>query len=130
MCGELRRVAEAADGGRNHALNRSAFVLGQLVGGGHLDHEEVAEALRRAGLAIGLGTREVRATISSGLVAGETVPRHPSNGSGRPCVGPDDARTVGPEDSLDLRGCDLPEVGDLSARTRPGCGGVEFRGPE
>ncbi|MGH9165468.1 MAG: bifunctional DNA primase/polymerase [Acidimicrobiales bacterium] len=77
LAGEVARINAAADGRRNHTLNRSAFVLGQIVAGGHLDRAEVVDVLRRAGESAGLGPREVAATLDSGLNAGERWPRHP-----------------------------------------------------
>ena len=78
---EAHGVAAAPVGQRNHALNRAAFRLGQIVGGGHIDAGEAAEVLRRAGEAAGLGAVEVDATLASGLDAGRHWPRHPQ---GRP----------------------------------------------
>ena len=74
---ELARVAGAAEGNRNHALNTAAFNLGQIVEGGHLDRVEVEGALRDAALAAGLDEVEVSATIRSGLDAGAKQPRGP-----------------------------------------------------
>lgn len=91
--GELRRITAARDGRRNHTLNRSAFVLGQIVGGGHLDREHVESLLLSAGQSAGLGDRETRRTVESGLSAGERSPRHP----------PDRAQA-----SVDLRRVELP----------------------
>ncbi len=79
MAGELERIASAEVGRRNHVLNRAAFVLGQIVGGGHLDRAYVAELLEQAGQAVGLGPRETRATVGSGMDAGERSPRHPTD---------------------------------------------------
>lgn len=93
LAGEIERVQSATEGTRNQTLNRSAFVLGQIVGGGHLDHDDVADLLGQAGLAAGLGEREVRMTIASGLRSGARHPRHP----------PDRARA----DPIDLRVVDL-----------------------
>lgn len=99
MSGEVDRVVSAAEGARNHTLNRSAFVLGQLVGAGHLERDEVADVLTRAGCSAGLGEREVAATVASGLSAGERWPRHPSERAvQRGC-----ASAV-----VDLRAVDLP----------------------
>lgn len=77
LAGEINRVQTAPEGSRNQTLNRSAFVLGQIVGGGHLDHEQVADLLGQAGVAAGLDEREVRMTVASGLQAGSHHPRHP-----------------------------------------------------
>lgn len=93
LAGEIERVQTATKGTRNQTLNRSAFVLGQIVGGGHLDHDDVADLLGQAALAAGLGDREVGMTIASGLRSGARHPRHP----------PDRARP----DPIDLRTVDL-----------------------
>jgi hypothetical protein len=65
---------------RNNALNNAALKLGQLVGAGLLDRDEVERALEEAACACGLdtdtpGLRGIRATIKSGLDAGEKKPR-------------------------------------------------------
>jgi hypothetical protein len=74
MDAELAEVASATDV-RNNALNRAAFRLGQLVGAGLGDPARLADALLDAGLHAGLGEREARATIASGLGAGQRHPR-------------------------------------------------------
>jgi len=75
----LRRAAasveSAREGTRNHTLNREAFRLGRLVGGGILDHEQAATALRRAARKAGLPPEETDKTITSGLTAGIARPR-------------------------------------------------------
>jgi hypothetical protein len=72
---ELHRLASCPEGTRNHELNRAAFVVGTLVGGAELDEGFVVEELTRTGLGIGLGEREVAATVRSGLTAGLSRPR-------------------------------------------------------
>lgn len=72
---ELDALARTPEGGRNEQLNRSAFSLGQLVGGGVLDEGEVINKLETVGLGIGLDEREVKRTIQSGLTKGKTHPR-------------------------------------------------------
>ena len=72
---ELERVAFAAPGERNNALNRAAFSLGQLAGAGLLDPGEVAAALAGAALATGLDRREAEKTLASGLRSGMASPR-------------------------------------------------------
>ncbi len=99
LSGEVGQVVGAGEGARNHTLNRSAFVLGQLVGAGHLQRDEVADVLTRAGCSAGLGEREVAATVASGLSAGERWPRNPSD---RPV--PRGGAAAG----IDLRALDLP----------------------
>ncbi len=68
-----------APGGRNHALNRAAFALFQLVAGGELDRDEVIEhlidACHRNGLVKDDGLPSVVATIRSGESAGMQHPR-------------------------------------------------------
>lgn len=75
----LRRAAAdvelAREGTRNHTLNREAFRLGRLVGGGILDHEQAAATLRRAARKAGLPPQETDKTITSGLTAGIARPR-------------------------------------------------------
>jgi hypothetical protein len=82
--GALRReraaVAAARPGngartGRNHTLNRAAFRLGQLVAAGLLNQEAVTVELLAAAGECGLGEREARATISSGLRGAAAKPR-------------------------------------------------------
>lgn len=76
---ECQRVASAPAGQRNDALNRAAFSLGQLVGGGELAEAVVRAELERAAEASGLladdGAGAVRATMESGLAAGRQTPR-------------------------------------------------------
>jgi len=72
---EVGRVALAANGQRNHVLNRGAFALGQLVGVGALDVDEAVGALLTAARGAGLEEREARKTIASGLWSGAARPR-------------------------------------------------------
>jgi hypothetical protein len=72
-CTHLARMSP--DTGRNHALNRAAFNLGQLVATGHLTHDQVVTALTDAALACGLSESETTRTLTSGLSAGMTRPR-------------------------------------------------------
>jgi hypothetical protein len=76
---EIQAVAQAGKGGRNDQLNRSAFSLGQLVGGGHLKHDPVVKALygaaTRNGSVADEGEIAVMATINSGLKGGKDNPR-------------------------------------------------------
>lgn len=73
--GELDRVLAAPVGRRNHTLNAAAYALGQLTATGLLPNTLAADALSRAGAAIGLAPRECAATIRSGLAAGARNPR-------------------------------------------------------
>ncbi|MGH9155202.1 MAG: bifunctional DNA primase/polymerase [Acidimicrobiales bacterium] len=118
MDGELARVAMTAEGGRNHALNRAAFALGQLVGGGHLVRDHVVAALEQAGQGVGLEVREVSGTIRSGMAAGEAAPRHPPRrGAGDNPTSRDrtqDTSTQADAADLDISRCDLPRVSPAS----------------
>jgi hypothetical protein len=75
--GELARLEQAQPGNRNVTLNRVAFRLGQIIAGGQLDEAEVESMLIDGGLSLGLGEREVVATVHSGMHAGEAEPRAP-----------------------------------------------------
>lgn len=91
---ELDALARAPVGRRNHQLNISAFNLGQLVAANLLSEAEVTQKLETTAFAIGLGEREIRATIKSGLEDGKGLPRNvPStpklrfrNGAGEPAT--------------------------------------------
>lgn len=74
---ECEAVRTAVSGSRNDTLNRAAFKLGQLVGGGMLERGQVERALESAaaGLAQGDGEMTVLRTIKSGLDAGMNYPR-------------------------------------------------------
>jgi DNA polymerase-1 len=76
--GELHRVTAAAEGGRNAALNKAAYYLGQLVGAGILP-EDVAVTELTAAANIHYGPSftadAAAATISSALAAGKRAPR-------------------------------------------------------
>ncbi|RKQ92974.1 bifunctional DNA primase/polymerase-like protein [Solirubrobacter pauli] len=88
--GELQNIARAPIGTRNMTLNRAAFRLGQLVGAGFGEFEEIAQALHVAALSSGLTEGEAGSTIRSGLGAGKAQARN-----GLPEVG-GDTRPVGP----------------------------------
>jgi hypothetical protein len=76
---ETREVASCGKGGRNDTLNKAAFSLGQLVGGGYLQEADIVSALRNAALACGLAREDgwpaTNATIRSGLSKGRLQPR-------------------------------------------------------
>jgi Bifunctional DNA primase/polymerase, N-terminal len=76
---EIAALAGTAPGGRNHALNRAAFSLFQLVAGGELDRGRVVncliEACHRNRLVHDDGLRSVIATIRSAHRAGSQTPR-------------------------------------------------------
>lgn len=76
---ECVKVARAANGQRNEALNCAAYNLGQLVGAGALGRGTAEGALADAAATSGLvnddGEEAVRRTIKSGLDSGLTQPR-------------------------------------------------------
>lgn len=106
VAGEVDRVTGAPAGQRNHSLNRAAFVLGQIVAGGHLDRAEVVELLGQAATSAGLGPGEIAATLDSGLDAGERWPRHP----------PPRPLARGATHAVDLTSVDLPSPAAPSRR--------------
>ena len=72
--GEIARVRQAVEGTRNDTLNRSAFSLGQLVGGGVLEEQLVIQGLLEA---TSLPRDEAIVTIRSGIAKGRENPRTP-----------------------------------------------------
>jgi hypothetical protein len=78
---EIEDLANVPPGARNDALNRTSFVLHQLVAGGELDGALVERRLIDAAHANGLmtdpddGPRKTMATIRSGARAGLLHPR-------------------------------------------------------
>jgi hypothetical protein len=65
--GEARDVAEAPRGQRNNRLFRAACRLGEFVSAGMLSEASVTAVLVAAAADAGLGEREARATIRSGI---------------------------------------------------------------
>lgn len=72
---EIDRLRAAQVGTRNHELNRCAFVLAQLAGGGELLEATARSAAQETGLAIGLDEWECNQTIDSAFDAGLRQPR-------------------------------------------------------
>jgi hypothetical protein len=76
---EISDLAGTPGGGRNHALNRAAFCLFQLVAVGKLNGADVEarllEACHRNGLIADDGLPAVRKTLNSGMKAGLLKPR-------------------------------------------------------
>ena len=78
---ESERVRAAAEGGRNHALNKAAFHLGQLIAAGVLPEDLArAELYDAASVHFGVGTPPftpdyARDVISAGIAAGKRKPR-------------------------------------------------------
>lgn len=84
LAAEVGRVQSAREE-RNATLFHASRRLGQLVGGGELSGDVVAEHLRAAALSAGLSEGETDRTIRSGLATGVKTPRRPSaSKAGRP----------------------------------------------
>jgi len=83
--GELDALRTAPEGERNNTLNTAAFSLGTLIGGGHLDRQQVEDSLRAVAASIGLDSRETEATIRSGIESGIRQPRQVER-EGHPAV--------------------------------------------
>ncbi|MEI7605926.1 MAG: bifunctional DNA primase/polymerase [Rhodospirillaceae bacterium] len=83
---EREAVLEAATGAKNNTLNRAAFNLGQIVGGGFLDEHEVFEILMEAASEIGFGLEESEDVVRRGMRDGARKPRRikPSIGWSKP----------------------------------------------
>ncbi|SNR58671.1 Bifunctional DNA primase/polymerase, N-terminal [Actinoplanes regularis] len=88
LTGEINRIHAAprpfysggqrvSGGGRNDALVKAAFRLGQLAAAGGLDEHVVWPQLAAAATSVGLPTAEARRTIASGWRAGVRHPRIP-----------------------------------------------------
>src|SRR5215469_2524816 len=74
---ELSILRSMSQGQRNTQLNRSAFNLGQIIGAGLLNLNEVVDTLNRVASTIGLNEKEATTTIKSGIEAGRKKPRMP-----------------------------------------------------
>lgn len=68
-------LAGTGEGGRNAALNRAAFKVGTLVGGGEVDRSDAEQTLRDAAMRAGLGATEIAGTLGRGIQAGAGHPR-------------------------------------------------------
>jgi hypothetical protein len=71
----IRGGRRISGGGRNDALNRAAFRLGQLAAHIPMDETAVRRELTEAAVSTGLGRAEVQRTLSSGWRAGLGHPR-------------------------------------------------------
>ncbi|MFM9957267.1 MAG: DUF3987 domain-containing protein [Phycisphaerales bacterium] len=74
---EAEMVATTPEGGRNDALNRAAFNVGTLIGGGEVDRADAESELLTAARSCGLPDEEARRTIASGIASGMKHPRSP-----------------------------------------------------
>ncbi|HEY3957965.1 MAG TPA: bifunctional DNA primase/polymerase [Streptosporangiaceae bacterium] len=81
LSAECERVRGAVEGGRNHALNKAAFHLGQLIAAGVLPEDlAAAELAAAASVHYGVGdppfTEDyARSVIGAGIAAGKRKPR-------------------------------------------------------
>lgn len=128
---ECEAVANAPDGQRNHALNRAAFSLGQLVASGVIDEGYLRAELGAAARAAGLAEREIEKTIESGMKAGLAQPRQvperrlavvrPSSGGSSAPPAPSDPKGRTPwEEALHKARLDLElQVGAVADASAP-----------
>lgn len=72
---ELERLGKAPNHQRNNTLNRCAFKLGQFLPYGLLNSAAIVDELTTVAKTIGLDDQEIRATIDSGMNAGQRRPR-------------------------------------------------------
>lgn len=83
---EIVAVEKAAEGTRNHTLNRAAFNLASFVDAGALDGYAVTNALTQAARTAGLPDTEIRATLASARrgsaakVGARRIPEPTTNG--------------------------------------------------
>jgi putative DNA primase/helicase len=90
---ECAKLLLAQPGERNDKLNKAAFALGQLIGGGEIDAATVEARLTEAALTVGLDPKETARTIKSGFDAGAKEPRKAPEKPGKPQA---------PADKIDL----------------------------
>lgn len=99
--GEIAQVIRAGEGTRNATLNNAAVKLGTFVGAGAMTRAAAEAELTRAGQMCGLATREVLATVKSGLDFGAANPRQmPDRAPRAPKAAP---RPAAPPVSEDVR---------------------------
>ncbi len=64
-------LVSAGEGSRNDTLNRSAFVIGALIGQGYIEEPAARVLLESTAQQIGLEIEEIRPTIDSGIRDGQ-----------------------------------------------------------
>ena len=96
--GEVLAVVRAAEGTRNDTLHRAAVKLGTLVAAGQMARATAEAELQRAGQMAGLESREVTATIKSGLDFGTQHPREMPESRAFPTFEPDSEPPETPDD--------------------------------
>jgi hypothetical protein len=81
LAGETQQLANSPEGTRNDGLNRAAYKMGQLIGGGLIDADTVRTALADAARAAHLPQREIdqvlRDNPTSAINQGIQHPRQP-----------------------------------------------------
>lgn len=65
LAGEVRRVSDSRDQGRNNALFQAAANLFEIVNAGYLNEAQVRAELTAAACAVGLGEGEIRQTLDA-----------------------------------------------------------------
>ncbi len=112
---EIRALRNAGEGGRNHALNKAAFSLGQLVAAGRLPRKLVFERLWAAcqhnGLFADDGEWQCAKSIESGMNAGAEQPREP-----RETLAPKKSE---PEAKLPVESIEVTDLADPELRATP-----------
>ena len=71
---QIRMVAHAPEGQRNHTLNVAAMKVGKAIAHADISEATVIENLKHAALQAGLNGHEIDATINSGLKFGKQQP--------------------------------------------------------
>jgi hypothetical protein len=107
LAAELAGLSMATEGTRNDSLNKSAFRMGQLVGGGELCESQVEASLIGVALAIGLDATTSKKTIASGMGKGKDEPRRRESDplwNGQPTDITDTADITDKADSTDTNG--------------------------
>lgn len=69
---EVEAVRTAAQGTRNHTLNKACWNLARFIATGELSQIEIEDALTSAALSAGLGQAEINATLRSAIRAATT----------------------------------------------------------
>lgn len=68
---EVEAVRTAAQGTRNHTLNKACWNLARFIGTGELSQIDIEDALTEAALIVGLGEAEITATLKSAIRAAQ-----------------------------------------------------------
>jgi len=84
--GLVTDLQAATEGTRNNTLNKVCFKAGQVVEAGGLDVERLELQFYTIAVGIGLKDSEARATVRSGLKAGQEKPRYPKDHDELPIV--------------------------------------------